>query len=72
MPVEYRVLKTSRAIDCHTHVFSASAPAVAGARYRPAYAAKLESLPDQTSLAAQMLHRNIEIATGLKPFRAAH
>ena len=44
MPVEYRVLKTSRAIDCHTHVFSASAPAVAGARYRPAYAARLESL----------------------------
>lgn len=38
------MLKTPRAVDCHTHVFSASAPAVAGARYRPAYAAKLESL----------------------------
>ena len=29
------------AIDCHAHVFSANAPAVAGARYRPAYAATL-------------------------------
>ena len=29
-------------IDCHAHVFSESAPAAAGARYRPAYAAHLE------------------------------
>ncbi len=29
-------------IDCHAHVFSADAPAIAGARYRPAYAARLE------------------------------
>lgn len=29
------------AIDSHAHVFSASAPAVRGARYRPAYAATL-------------------------------
>src|SRR3954469_1784391 len=32
------------AVDCHVHVFSVSAPAVEGARYRPAYAAKLEAL----------------------------
>jgi predicted TIM-barrel fold metal-dependent hydrolase len=31
------------AIDCHAHVFSADAQAVAGARYRPAYAATLEA-----------------------------
>lgn len=36
--------KPSRAVDCHVHVFSASAPAVVGARYRPAYAAKLDAL----------------------------
>jgi predicted TIM-barrel fold metal-dependent hydrolase len=29
-------------IDCHAHVFSADAPAMPGARYRPAYAATLE------------------------------
>jgi len=29
-------------IDCHAHVFSADAPAIAGARYRPEYAALLE------------------------------
>ena len=29
------------AVDSHAHVFSANAPAVAGARYRPAYAATL-------------------------------
>ena len=28
-----------RAVDCHAHVFSATAPAVVGARYRPAYGA---------------------------------
>jgi len=31
------------AIDCHAHVFSAEAPAVEGARYRPAYAATLDA-----------------------------
>ena len=36
--------KPFRAVDCHVHVFSASAPAVAGARYRPAYAAKLDAV----------------------------
>lgn len=30
-------------IDCHAHVFSAGAPATAGARYRPAYAACLQA-----------------------------
>ena len=30
-----------QAVDCHAHVFSATAPAVAGARYRPSYAARL-------------------------------
>ena len=34
--------KSPQAVDTHAHVFSASAPAVAGARYRPAYAATLE------------------------------
>jgi predicted TIM-barrel fold metal-dependent hydrolase len=34
--------KPVRAIDCHAHVFSAGAPAVAGARYRPGYAATLD------------------------------
>jgi predicted TIM-barrel fold metal-dependent hydrolase len=28
-------------VDCHAHVFSATAPPVAGARYRPSYAARL-------------------------------
>ena len=32
----------SRGVDTHAHVFSADAPSVAGARYRPAYAATLE------------------------------
>lgn len=32
----------SRGIDAHAHVFSVDAPSVAGARYRPAYAATLE------------------------------
>ena len=32
----------SRAVDAHAHVFSANALPVAGARYRPAYAARLE------------------------------
>src|SRR4051812_30791001 len=32
----------SRAVDCHFHVFSTSAPSVPAARYRPAYAARLE------------------------------
>jgi predicted TIM-barrel fold metal-dependent hydrolase len=30
-------------VDTHAHVFSATAPAVAGARYRPSYAARLAS-----------------------------
>jgi predicted TIM-barrel fold metal-dependent hydrolase len=30
------------AVDCHAHVFSADAPAVADARYRPTYAATLD------------------------------
>lgn len=34
--------KASRGVDAHAHVFSATASAVAGARYRPAYAARLE------------------------------
>lgn len=33
-----------RAVDCHLHVFSAVAPAVEGARYRPAYAARIEEI----------------------------
>jgi len=33
----------TRAVDCHAHVFSADAPAIAGARYRPGYAATLEA-----------------------------
>jgi predicted TIM-barrel fold metal-dependent hydrolase len=33
--------KPSRGVDCHAHVFSATAPGVVGARYRPAYAATL-------------------------------
>jgi len=32
---------TDRAVDAHAHVFSATAPAVAGARYRPAYGADM-------------------------------
>ena len=38
------VSQAARAVDCHAHVFSVAAPAVAGARYRPAYAARLETL----------------------------
>jgi predicted TIM-barrel fold metal-dependent hydrolase len=34
-------MKPSRGIDCHAHVFSATLPAVAGARYRPAYEAAI-------------------------------
>lgn len=34
--------KSPQAVDAHAHVFSADAPAVAGARYRPAYAATLD------------------------------
>jgi predicted TIM-barrel fold metal-dependent hydrolase len=34
-------VKPSQAVDTHAHVFSAEAPAVPGARYRPAYAADL-------------------------------
>jgi predicted TIM-barrel fold metal-dependent hydrolase len=34
--------KPLQGVDTHAHVFSATAPAVAGARYRPAYAATLE------------------------------
>lgn len=36
-------LKPPRGIDTHAHVFSATAPAVGRARYRPAYAARLET-----------------------------
>ncbi|MGZ5032244.1 MAG: amidohydrolase family protein [Usitatibacter sp.] len=36
-------LKPSQGVDTHAHVFSATAPAVDGARYRPAYAARLEA-----------------------------
>ena len=35
--------ESARGADCHAHVFSADAPAVPGARYRPAYAASLEA-----------------------------
>lgn len=35
------------AVDCHAHVFSVDAPAIAGARYRPAYAATLEAWREQ-------------------------
>ena len=35
--------KPERAIDCHAHVFSADARAIAGARYRPGYAATLDA-----------------------------
>ncbi|HST01643.1 MAG TPA: amidohydrolase family protein, partial [Usitatibacter sp.] len=31
-----------RAVDAHAHVFSADAPAVAGARYRPTYGANVK------------------------------
>lgn len=34
--------KVSRGVDSHAHVFSATASPVDGARYRPAYAARLE------------------------------
>lgn len=34
--------KPARAVDAHAHVFSASAASVPDARYRPAYAARLE------------------------------
>lgn len=36
-------VKTSRGVDAHAHVFSAQAPAVPGARYRPRYAADLNA-----------------------------
>lgn len=38
-----RRAKPLEGIDTHAHVFSATAPAAAGARYRPAYAATLEA-----------------------------
>jgi predicted TIM-barrel fold metal-dependent hydrolase len=34
----------ARAVDSHVHVFSVAAPAVEGARYRPAYAARLDAV----------------------------
>jgi predicted TIM-barrel fold metal-dependent hydrolase len=37
------IAKPARGVDCHAHVFSADAPAVANARYRPRYAATLEA-----------------------------
>jgi predicted TIM-barrel fold metal-dependent hydrolase len=39
--------KPERAVDCHAHVFSADAPAIAGARYRPDYRASLEAWRDE-------------------------
>lgn len=36
-------MKVVQGVDTHAHVFSATAPAVAGARYRPSYAARLAS-----------------------------
>jgi predicted TIM-barrel fold metal-dependent hydrolase len=33
---------SARGVDCHAHVFSSDAPAIPGARYRPAYRASLE------------------------------
>ncbi len=35
--------EASRGVDAHAHVFSATAPAIAGARYRPEYAATLDA-----------------------------
>jgi predicted TIM-barrel fold metal-dependent hydrolase len=35
--------EAARGVDAHAHVFSRDAPAVAGARYRPAYEASLEA-----------------------------
>src|SRR5512140_1055363 len=35
--------KPARGIDCHAHVFTATAPAIPGARYRPAYEAALDA-----------------------------
>jgi predicted TIM-barrel fold metal-dependent hydrolase len=37
------MIKQARGIDSHAHIFSADAPAVKGARYRPAYAATLDA-----------------------------
>ena len=34
--------EAARGVDAHAHVFSRDAPAIAGARYRPAYGARLE------------------------------
>src|SRR3954467_4662993 len=36
-------VKTTKGVDTHAHVFSAQAPAVAGARYRPKYPAELHA-----------------------------
>ena len=36
------IAKPVHGIDCHAHVFSADAPAIEAARYRPAYEARLE------------------------------
>lgn len=43
--------KPVHGIDCHAHVFSADAPAVADARYRPAYEARLEDWMAQWPIA---------------------
>lgn len=40
------------AVDCHAHVFSRDAQAIAGARYRPAYAASLEAWQGQWATAS--------------------
>lgn len=39
------------AVDCHAHVFSVDTPSIAGARYRPAYAATLEAWREHGSRA---------------------
>ena len=37
------IAKQARAVDCHAHVFTADAPAIPDARYRPAYEATLDA-----------------------------
>jgi predicted TIM-barrel fold metal-dependent hydrolase len=45
-------VKPVPAVDCHAHVFSRDAKAIAGARYRPAYAATLEAWQGHWAMAA--------------------
>jgi len=47
-----RRVKPVPAVDCHAHVFSRDAKAIAGARYRPAYAATLEAWQGHWATAA--------------------